>query len=81
MEEGSTEEKEPENKEPEEVEEQSEPEVQDEDVEAEPYEDPNEEHCEPSGPVVDMNHAPIEELMDLPGVDDWLANMIIDHRP
>ncbi|MDF1812773.1 MAG: twin-arginine translocase subunit TatC [Verrucomicrobiales bacterium] len=42
---------------------------------------PNDECCEPSGPVVDMNHATVEELMDLPGVDDWLANMIIDHRP
>ncbi len=39
------------------------------------------DHCEPSGPVVDMNHATREELMDLPGVDDWMADMIVDHRP
>lgn len=45
------------------------------------HNDLSEENCEPSGPVVDMNHAELEELMDLPGVDDWLANMIIDHRP
>ena len=43
----------------------------------------NEDHdvCDPSGPVVDMNNASMEELMDLPGVDEWMANMIIDHRP
>lgn len=38
-------------------------------------------NCEPGGPVVDINHATREEIMDLPGVDDWLADMIMDHRP
>lgn len=38
-------------------------------------------NCEPGGPVVDVNHATREEIMDLPGVDDWLADMIMDHRP
>ncbi len=51
-------------------------------VKAEPKASPTDnENCEPGGPVVDMNYATLEELMDLPGVDEWLANMIIDHRP
>jgi len=37
--------------------------------------------CEPEGPVVDVNHAPREELETLPGVDAALAQSIIDHRP
>ncbi len=47
----------------------------------EPPLDPDDECCEPDGPVVDLNHATIEEIMDLPGVDEELAQLIIDHRP
>ena len=43
--------------------------------------DPNLECCEPSGPVVDINNATREELMTLAGVDDWMVEMIINHRP
>ncbi|MEO0414290.1 MAG: twin-arginine translocase subunit TatC [Verrucomicrobiota bacterium] len=37
--------------------------------------------CEPEGPVVDMNHAPLEELMTLPDMTDDVADAIIQNRP
>lgn len=39
------------------------------------------EPCLPNGPVVDLNHGPLEELISLPGVGPKLAQVIIDHRP
>ena len=41
----------------------------------------DEEVCAPSGPIVDLNHSDFEEIMNLPGMDEELAQMIIDHRP
>ncbi len=41
----------------------------------------DDEACEPSGPVVDVNHSTLEELESLPGVGPVLAQAIIDHRP
>lgn len=41
----------------------------------------DDEACEPSGPVVDVNHASKEELETLVGVGPVLAQAIIDHRP
>ena len=41
----------------------------------------DEEACAPSGPIVDLNYATLEELMTLPGVGPKLAESIIDHRP
>lgn len=37
--------------------------------------------CAPSGPIVDLNHATLEELITLPGVGPKMAEAIIDHRP
>ncbi len=39
------------------------------------------ESCEPSGPVIDVNYASLEELQTLPGVDEDLAKIIIEYRP
>lgn len=39
------------------------------------------ETCDPSGPVVDVNYASLEELQTLPGVDEDLAKIIIKYRP
>ncbi len=39
------------------------------------------EPCLPDGPVVDLNHGTLEELITLPGVGPKLAQVIIDHRP
>ena len=39
------------------------------------------EPCLPSGPVVDVNHGSLEELITLPGVGPKLAEIIIAHRP
>jgi Tat protein translocase TatC len=41
----------------------------------------DDEACEPSGPIVDVNHATEEELKSLPGIGPVLAQAIIDHRP
>lgn len=41
----------------------------------------DDEACAPSGPIVDLNHATLEELMTLPGVGPKMAEAIIDHRP
>jgi Tat protein translocase TatC len=38
------------------------------------------ESCIPDGPVVDLNHATIEELTTLPGIGPKLAQTIIDNR-
>lgn len=38
------------------------------------------ESCVPDGPVVDLNHASIEELITLPGVGPKLAQVITEHR-
>lgn len=39
------------------------------------------ENCAPEGPIVDLNHATLEELQTLPGVGPKLAQVLIDHRP
>lgn len=39
------------------------------------------EPCLPDGPVVDLNHGTLEELISLPGVGPKMAQVIIDHRP
>ncbi len=39
------------------------------------------ENCVPDGPVVDLNHASWDELQTLPGIDSYMAQLIIDHRP
>lgn len=38
------------------------------------------ESCVPDGPVVDLNHATIEELTSLPGIGPKMAQTIIDNR-
>jgi hypothetical protein len=38
------------------------------------------ESCVPDGPVVDLNHATIEELITLPGIGPKMAQTIIDNR-
>lgn len=38
------------------------------------------ESCVPDGPVVDLNHATIEELVTLPGIGPKMAQVIIDNR-
>jgi Tat protein translocase TatC len=38
------------------------------------------ESCIPDGPVVDLNHATIEELTTLPGIGPKMAQAIIDNR-
>jgi len=38
------------------------------------------ESCVPDGPVVDLNHATIEELTTLPGIGPKMAQTIIDNR-
>lgn len=56
-------------------------------VESETGEDSTAEHpadyegCEPSAPVVDLNHADREELLTLTGIGPALADAIIRHRP
>ncbi len=55
-----------------------------EDADPEPEKDlsfDDDEVCDPSGPIVDLNFAEFDEIMDLPGVDEELAQMLIDHRP
>lgn len=37
--------------------------------------------CAPSGPIVDLNHATLEELLSLVGVGPKLAEVIMEHRP
>lgn len=41
----------------------------------------DDEVCAPSGPIVDVNHATLEELLDLPGIDEEIASAIIERRP
>ncbi len=52
-------------------------------AEPEPARDswPEYENCAPQGPVVDLNHASLEELQTLPGVGPKMAQILIDHRP
>jgi len=38
------------------------------------------ENCAPEGPVVDLNHATLEELQTLPGIGPKMAEVIIAHR-
>ena len=40
----------------------------------------NNESCVPDGPVVDLNHATLEEIATLPGIEPDLAQTIIDYR-
>lgn len=40
-----------------------------------------EANCEPGGPIVDLNHASLEELLTLPGVDSQLAETLMACRP
>lgn len=42
---------------------------------------PEYQNCEPEGPIVDLNHASLEELQTLPGIDEELARTLIDCRP
>ena len=66
-----------------------EPDGVEESVEEEPTDHPIEDDdqfydddaCEPSGPIVDVNHATAEELETLPGVGPKLAEAIIEARP
>ena len=39
------------------------------------------ESCVPDGPVVDLNHATVEELMTLPGVGPKMAAILVENRP
>lgn len=45
-----------------------------------PHHSEDHESCVPDGPVVDLNHASIEELITLPGVGPKLAQIITEHR-
>jgi Tat protein translocase TatC len=40
----------------------------------------NHESCIPDGPVVDLNHATLEELTSLPGIGPKMAQTIIENR-
>lgn len=42
---------------------------------------PQYENCAPEGPVVDLNHASLEEMQTLPGIGPKMAQVIADHRP
>lgn len=42
---------------------------------------PDYENCAPDGPVVDLNHASLEELQTLPGIGPKLAEVLVAHRP
>lgn len=39
------------------------------------------ENCAPDGPVVDLNHATLEELQTLPGIGPKMAETLVAHRP
>lgn len=41
---------------------------------------PQYENCAPEGPIVDLNHATLDELQTLPGIGPKMAQTIIDHR-
>jgi len=41
----------------------------------------DDEACEPSGPIVDVNYATLEELQTLPGVGPKMAETILEYRP
>lgn len=39
------------------------------------------DHCAPSGPIINLNEATLEDLQSLPGVGPSLAQRLINHRP
>ncbi len=43
--------------------------------------DGDEEPCQPSGPIIDINNATEEELLSLPGIEPYDVEMLIGHRP
>lgn len=51
------------------------------DIEPDGAPDPDHDVCEPSGPVVLLNTASLEELQTLPGVGPALAKRLVEHRP
>jgi Tat protein translocase TatC len=61
-------------------EEESGGESEDESDESDHHYSEDHESCVPDGPVVDLNHATIEELITLPGIGPKMAQTIIDNR-
>lgn len=41
----------------------------------------DDESCEPTGPIVDINYATVEELQTLPGIGPKMAETIMEYRP
>lgn len=61
-------------------EEEADGESEDESDEPDHHYSEDHESCVPDGPVVDLNHATIEELITLPGIGPKMAQTIIDNR-
>ncbi|MEO0417025.1 MAG: helix-hairpin-helix domain-containing protein, partial [Verrucomicrobiota bacterium] len=45
------------------------------------HHDDDHDCCEPDGPVIDINHAALDELLTLDGMNDDMADAIIQCRP